>query len=110
MAAAAVAISPPPRSGNNTISQQQPPWKSHSVSRSNEFLSAARTALKIAQQQHYNRQQQIQNGTYISNGDKENELPEWMINITPTGKSTFVSLYHVYSCAQSEVTMVWLFI
>ena len=83
--AAAVAIPPPPRSGNNnTISQQQPPWKSHSVSRSNEFLSAARTALKIAQQQHYNRQQQIQNGTYVG-GDKENDLlPEWMINITPT--------------------------
>ena len=82
--AAAVAISPPPRSGNTIISQQQqqPPWKSHSVSRSNEFLSAARTALKIAQQHHHNRQQTIQNGTYVG-GDKENELPEWMINITP---------------------------
>ena len=87
---AAVAISPPPRSGNTIISQQQqPPWKSHSVSRSNEFLSAARTALKIAQQQHHNRQQQIQNGTYIHGGDKENELPEWMINITPIELNLF---------------------
>lgn len=85
--ATAVAISPPPRSGN-TLSQQ-PPWKSHSVSRSSEFLSAARTALKIAQQQHHNRQQQIQNGTYVGGGDKENELPEWMINITPTELNLF---------------------
>jgi len=100
---AAVAISPPPRSGNNTIiSQQQPPWKSHSVSRSNEFLSAARTALKIAQQQHYNRQQQIQNGTYISNVDKENELPEWMINITPATELNLFQPQPSYSTQSNE--------
>ena len=72
---------PPPLSSNGMA---LPPWKSHAVNRSNEFLSCARTALKIGQQQHRQRQQQLQQGLPITNGNDDKEaLPEWMVEITP---------------------------
>ena len=99
MAAAVVATippPPPPRSGNNLSSTtQQPPWKSNAVNRSNEFLSAARTALKIAQQQHLNRQQQELNGgggynsTNNNNSNNNDTLPEWMVNISPANLNLY---------------------
>lgn len=67
--AAAVASVSPPHSANGTL-LRQPPWKSHAVNRSNEFLSAARTSLKIAQQRG-------------GSGDV-NTLPEWMVNLSPS--------------------------
>lgn len=80
---AAVAIPPPPRSGSISIiqQQQQTPWKSNAVNRSNEFLSCTRTALKIAQQQYHNQQHQDNGGS--NNNSNTVQLPEWMINITP---------------------------
>ncbi|KAL7492144.1 hypothetical protein ACHAWT_001336 [Skeletonema menzelii] len=75
--------------------QQQPPWKSQAVNRTNELLSCARTALKIGQQQHRQRLQQQQlaqeqphhqgQGSLLfpSKSKKDDEFPEWLVDINP---------------------------
>eukprot|EP00579_Thalassiosira_antarctica_P001153 CAMPEP_0201868614 /NCGR_PEP_ID=MMETSP0902-20130614/2419_1 /ASSEMBLY_ACC=CAM_ASM_000551 /TAXON_ID=420261 /ORGANISM="Thalassiosira antarctica, Strain CCMP982" /LENGTH=460 /DNA_ID=CAMNT_0048393973 /DNA_START=21 /DNA_END=1403 /DNA_ORIENTATION=- len=76
--AAVAFISPPP---NGTLLHPQPPWKSNAVNRSNEFLSASRTALKIAQQ--HRQRQQGELGGYDRQSSDANALPEWMANLSP---------------------------
>lgn len=76
--AVASPIPPPPTSGN----LQLPPWKSNSVDRSKEFLSAARTALKIAQARHRQQLQEEQAGNNY-NGNSSSSLPEWMVDLNP---------------------------
>ncbi|KAL3764917.1 hypothetical protein ACHAWU_003777 [Discostella pseudostelligera] len=90
MAAAVIPTlgSPPPlHNGPQHLQHQhhQSPWTSHSVNRSTEFLSAARTAFKILQQQQHSRQQQLQSGGGNGNipNDTQQLLPEWMANLNP---------------------------
>jgi hypothetical protein len=87
-AAVGTPISPPPlHSGpiHQQYQQNQSPWISHSVNRSTEFLSAARTAFKILQQQHHARQLRREEGGGSHSYDNNTQplLPEWMENINP---------------------------
>ncbi|KAL9186439.1 hypothetical protein ACHAXT_005677 [Thalassiosira profunda] len=72
-------LPPPPSAG---ALPPPPPWRSHAVDRSGEFLSAARTALRIAQQRHRQKQQQSSAPGYEQIIDGE-PLPEWMAQIDP---------------------------
>jgi hypothetical protein len=90
MAAAVIPTlgSPPPlHNGPQHLQfhQHQSPWTSHSVNRSTEFLSAARTAFKILQQQQHSRQQLVREGAGGGNipNDTQQLLPEWMANLNP---------------------------
>ena len=108
---ASMIASPPPSGGlaphllstnnnnNNSIEQKQPPWKSQAVNRTNELLSCARTALKIGQHNHRQRQeqqlkeqQQGQQGSLLfqsrSNKD-DNKFPEWLVDINPAQLSLY---------------------
>eukprot|EP00984_Skeletonema_dohrnii_P001156 scaffold355_cov127-Skeletonema_dohrnii-CCMP3373.AAC.16 len=108
--AASMIASPPPSGGlaphllstknnSNSIDQKQPPWKSQAVNRTNELLSCARTALKIGQHNHRQRQeqqlkeqQQGQQGSLLfqsrSNKD-DNTFPEWLVDINPAQLSLY---------------------
>ena len=54
-------------------------FRSHAVDRSIEFLSAARTALKIAQARYHHAGRNNNN-----HDDAERTLPEWLIDVNPT--------------------------
>jgi len=77
--------------------QQLLPWKSHSVNRTNELLSCARTAFKIAQQkrrQFQQSQQHQQQSNGNSNWKKSKEdgdlIPEWMLELNPNDLTLYV--------------------
>lgn len=77
--------------------QQLPPWRSHAVNRTNELLSCARTAFKIAQQkrrQFQQSQQHQQQSNGNSNWKKSKEdgdlIPEWMLDLNPNDLTLYV--------------------
>lgn len=76
-------ISPPPLHNGPQHQEHPSPRISHSVNRSTEFLSAARTAFKILQQQH--RQQRTGEGNHhhYDNHNQPIILPEWMADLNP---------------------------
>ncbi|KAL7467056.1 hypothetical protein ACHAXS_007326 [Conticribra weissflogii] len=81
----------------NFEQQPLPPWKSHSVNRTKELLSCARTAFKIAQQkrrQFQQSQQQRQQTNGHSSWKKSKEegdlIPEWMLELDPNDLTLYV--------------------
>ena len=74
------AVIPPPPTHNNNGSLHP---ASHAVDRSVEFLSAARTALRIAQQRHQRRRQQSSSSYHDDDGDDGPPLPEWLADLNP---------------------------
>ena len=74
MASTASDYPPPPPPPPTQLSS----FRSHAVDRSIEFLSAARTALKIAQAGYHHA------GRNNNNDDAERTLTEWLIDVNPT--------------------------
>ena len=74
------AVIPPPPTHNNNGSLHP---TSRAVDRSVEFLSAARTALRISQQRHQRRRQQSSSSYHNDDGDDGPPLPEWLADLNP---------------------------
>jgi len=76
----AAVIPPPPTHSNNGSLH----LTSHAVDRSVEFLSAARTALRISQQRHQRRRQESSSIYHDDDGgDDGPPLPEWLADLNP---------------------------
>ena len=73
-------LSPPPKT--LPISANQTEWKWHSVDRSKELLSCARTALKISQSKLRQRDPQQQ---------QSSDTPDWLLDIDPASLNLYSS-------------------
>ena len=74
------AVIPPPPTHNSNGSLHP---TSHAVDRSVEFLSAARTSLRISQQRYQRRLQQSSSSYRDDGGDEGPPLPEWLADLDP---------------------------
>ena len=116
-AAAAVYPPPPPR---HPPPPTQLSYRSHAVDRSIEFLSAARTALKIAQARyhhHHHTTNNIVNGAADAdaavgrnntnnNGgaDSSTILPEWLIDVNPANLKLYQQQQQHYTSSNNAAT------
>lgn len=81
-----LALSPPPTTATTTE------WKSHSVNRTAELLSCARTALKIGQAKLRQRLDGDDHGTSSSKGGHDDDpIPEWLLDVDPASLTLYNS-------------------